>query len=64
MVFVKGIDGQLFDGLNAGKYNLTVEARGTENSQDIALYTIGPVVVVAGVNATKNEIIGRYTALM
>ena len=56
---LEGVDGQIFDNLNAGTYAVTIEARGIENMQDIASYTIGPVVVVAGVNATANEAIGN-----
>ena len=55
---LEGVDGQIFDNLNAGTYTVTIEARGIENMQDIASYTIGPVVV-AGVNATANEAIGN-----
>ena len=54
-----GVDGQVFDGLNPGTYTITIEARGIENMQDIALYAIGPVSIVAGVNTTANEAIGK-----
>ena len=53
-----GVDGQTFDDLNAGTYTLTVRARGVENMQDTSSYTIGPVVMIAGVNATETEAIG------
>lgn len=31
--------------------------------EDIAMYTIGPVVIVAGVNATEKETIGNIILL-
>ena len=49
----------MFDGLIAGTYTVTVDARGIENMRDVASYTVGPVVIVAGVNATVNEDIGE-----
>lgn len=63
-MLIKGVDGQVFDDLNAGTYNVTIEARGIDNMQDIALYTIGPVSIVAGVNVTTNGKIGNIKYLL
>lgn len=56
----KGVDGQEFRNLVAGRYTLFIEARATENTNEVAYDTIGPVVIVVGRDATRMQAIGNY----
>ena len=59
--YCKGDDGQVFQNLTAGTYTLFVEARATENTNEVAFDTVGPVVLAIGANATVSEAIGNKT---
>jgi len=49
----------VFHGLEAGEYTLFVEARGINNSQDVAFDIVGPISLVAGVNSTEADIASK-----
>ena len=55
----KGVDGQNFTNLAAGRYTLFIEATATDGSNDVAFDTVGPVLLAAGANATISEAIGK-----
>ena len=61
LMYCKGADGQVFQNLTAGTYTLFVEATATENTDEVAYDTVGPVVLAIGANATVSEAIGKKT---
>ena len=61
LMYCKGVDGQVFQNLTAGTYTLFVEATATENTDEVAYDTVGPVVLAIGANATVSEAIGKKT---
>ena len=58
MIYCKGVDGQVFQNLTAGTYNLFIEATTTKNMNEVAFDTVGPVVLTIGPNASISETIG------
>ena len=59
MIYCKGVDGQEFQNLTAGTYNLSIEATPTIDTNEVAFDTVGPVVLTIGPNANISEIIGK-----
>ena len=47
----KGYDGHIFSNLRSGRYTVFIEARGTEDPKETASDIIGPIILVAGINA-------------
>ena len=60
MICCKGVDGQVFSGLAAGRHTLFIEATAVDNVNEVAYDAVGPVVIVAGVGASASEAIGNY----
>lgn len=63
LIYFKGVDGQVFDGLAAGTYTIFIEATATNNTNEVVVDTVGPVLLAAGGNATTSEAIGKYSYL-
>ena len=49
----------MFQNLAAGTYTLFIEATATENTNEVAYDTVGPVILSAGANASISEAIGK-----
>ena len=49
----------MFQNLTNGLYTLLIEATATDNSNEVAYATVGPVLLVAGVNSSMNEATGK-----
>ena len=60
----KGVDGQVFPGLTAGTYTIFIEATATNNTNEVAYDTVGPVLLAIGANASISEAIGKYIAIV
>lgn len=58
-IHCKGVDGEVFRDLPAGTYTLFIEATGTENTNEVAYDTVGPIRLTVGGNATTSEAIGK-----
>ena len=59
LIYCKGVDRQEFRNLTAGTYTLFIEATATENTNEVAYDTVGPVILAIGANATVSEAIGK-----
>ena len=64
LIYFKGVDGQVFDGLAAGTYTIFIEATATNNTNEVVFDTVGPVLLAAGANATTSEAIGKYSCCL
>ena len=59
LIYCKGVDGQIFSGLTPGEYTIFIEATATDNTNEVAYDTVGPVVIIVGAGSDPHQAIGK-----
>lgn len=59
----EGVDGQVFQNLDSGRYTLFIEANGTEDTRKFATDSVGPITMSIGINTPNSRAFGNVKFL-